>query len=68
MTDVALQSLIGEFFAAVSFPEGGAPQYDRIRDVFIPEGLLIKNSGEPRRSAASTRSSRRARNWSTPDG
>lgn len=46
MTDVALQSLIGEFFAAVSFPEGGAPQYDRIRDVFIPEGLLIKNSGE----------------------
>jgi hypothetical protein len=46
MTDTALQSLIGEFFAAVSFPEGGAPQYDRIRDVFIPEGLLIKNSGE----------------------
>ena len=46
MTDVALQSLIGAFFAAVSFPEGGAPQYDRIRDVFIPEGLLIKNSGE----------------------
>jgi hypothetical protein len=46
MTDAALQSLIAEFFAAVSFPEGGAPQYDRIRDVFIPEGLLIKNSGE----------------------
>jgi hypothetical protein len=46
MTDDALQSLIGEFFAAVSFPQGGAPQYDRIRDVFIPEGLLIKNSGE----------------------
>jgi hypothetical protein len=41
-----LQTLIGEFFAAVSFPEGGAPQYDRIRDVFVPEGLLIKNSGE----------------------
>jgi hypothetical protein len=41
-----LQTLIGEFFAAVSFPEGGAPQYDRIRDVFVHEGLLIKNSGE----------------------
>src|SRR6266566_1515376 len=46
MTDAALQSLIGEFFAAVSFPQGGAPQYDRIRGIFIPEGLLIKNSGE----------------------
>jgi hypothetical protein len=46
MTDAALQSQIAEFFAAVSFPEGGAPRYDRIRDVFIPEGLLIKNSGE----------------------
>jgi hypothetical protein len=44
--DASLQALIGEFFAAVSFPEGGAPQYDRIRDVFVPEGLLIKNSGE----------------------
>jgi hypothetical protein len=46
MTSRALQSLIGQFFAAVSFPEGGAPHYDRIRDVFVPEGLLIKNSGE----------------------
>jgi hypothetical protein len=45
MTD-ALEVLIGEFFAAVSFPEGGAPQYDRIRDLFVPEGLLIKNSGD----------------------
>jgi hypothetical protein len=44
--DATLQALIGGFFAAVSFPEGGAPQYDRIRDVFVPEGLLIKNSGE----------------------
>jgi hypothetical protein len=46
MTEAALQSLIGEFFAAVSFPEGGSPNYQRIRDVFVPEGLLIKNSGE----------------------
>jgi hypothetical protein len=46
MTHTALQSLIEQFFAAVSFPEGGAPEYERIRDVFVPEGLLIKNSGD----------------------
>src|SRR5689334_24957736 len=42
----APQSLIEQFFAAVSFPEGGAPKYSRIRDLFVPEGLLIKNSGD----------------------
>jgi hypothetical protein len=42
----ALQALIGEFFAAVSFREGETPQYDRIRDLFVPDGLLIKNSGD----------------------
>jgi hypothetical protein len=46
MTYAAPESLIEQFFAAVSFPEGGAPRYDRIRDVFVPEGLLIKNSGD----------------------
>ena len=46
MTHAALQSLIEQFFAAVSFPEGGAPAYERIRDLFVPEGLLIKNSGD----------------------
>lgn len=46
MTDGNLQALIAEFFAAVSFRDGGAPQYERIRDVFVPEGLLIKNTGE----------------------
>ena len=40
------ESLIEQFFAAVSFPEGGTPHYDQIRDLFVPEGLLIKNSGE----------------------
>src|SRR3954471_9439889 len=46
MTQANPESLIAEFFAAVSFPEGGAPRYERIRDVFVPEGLLIKNSGD----------------------
>jgi len=46
MTPDVVQSLIEQFFAAVSFPEGGAPQYERIRDLFVPEGLLIKNSAD----------------------
>jgi hypothetical protein len=46
MAPPALQLLIEQFFAAVSFPEGGAPQYERIRDLFVPDGLLIKNSGD----------------------
>lgn len=46
MSQADLQALIGEFFAAVSFPEGGAPRYERIRDLFVPQGLLIKNSGD----------------------
>ena len=46
MSPPALQPLIEQFFAAVSFPEGGAPQYERIRDLFVPEGLLIKNSAD----------------------
>jgi hypothetical protein len=46
MTPDVVQPLIEEFFAAVSFPEGGAPQYERIRDLFVPAGLLIKNSGD----------------------
>ena len=46
MTSDALQSLLEQFFAAVSFPERGAPNYAQIRDLFVPEGLLIKNSGD----------------------
>ncbi len=34
------------FFRAVSFDVGGRPSYDDIRDLFIDNGLLIKNSGE----------------------
>lgn len=37
--------LVGTFFRAVSFEIGGRPAYDDIRDLFIDNGLLIKNSG-----------------------
>ena len=32
------------FFAAVSFEAGGRPDYGRIRDLFIPRGLLIRRA------------------------
>ena len=34
------------FFRAVSFEAGSRPSYDDIRDLFIEDGLLIKNSGD----------------------
>jgi hypothetical protein len=34
-----------EFFSAVSFDTGHRPRYERLRTLFIDEGLLIKNSG-----------------------
>jgi hypothetical protein len=43
--EAELANLIAGFFAAVSFPQGGAPSYERLHDLFIPQGLLIRNSG-----------------------
>jgi hypothetical protein len=40
-----LESLLSEFFAAVSFEAGGLPVYERLRELFLPGGLLIRNSG-----------------------
>jgi len=45
--DVAqMSAVIAAFLAAVSFPPGGRPEYDAIRDVFVDGGLLVKNSGD----------------------
>jgi hypothetical protein len=41
-----MDELIQAFFAAVSFPAGGRPDYGRIRALFIPGGLLISQRGE----------------------
>jgi len=38
-----LDRLVAAFFSAVSFETGSAPTYDAIRDLFIAQGLLIKN-------------------------
>ena len=41
-----LGALTHQFLAAVSFEQGERPRYDTIRDLFIGEGLLIKNSSD----------------------
>ena len=40
------ERLTRAFFAAVSFEAGERPGYDAIRDLFIPQGLLIRNTGD----------------------
>jgi hypothetical protein len=46
-TEDELAALLAGFFDAVSFTPGERPAYDAIRDLFIPQGLLIKDIGEP---------------------
>jgi hypothetical protein len=41
-----LARLSAAFFAAVSFEAGGTPAYDEIRALFIPRGVLIRNTGD----------------------
>jgi hypothetical protein len=41
-----IAALTGAFLSAVSFEAGERPAYERIRELFIPEGLLIRNSGD----------------------
>src|SRR5215207_7487379 len=45
-TRAELKALIDEFFRAVSFASGHRPAYARIRDLFIDDGKLIRNSSE----------------------
>src|SRR3954454_13068984 len=41
-----IETLIADFLAAVTFAEGERPHYERIRELFIPRGLLISQRGE----------------------
>jgi hypothetical protein len=41
-----LKALTDEFFKAVSFESGQRPSYARIRDLFIDDGKLIRNSSQ----------------------
>ena len=40
-----LDRLSKEFFRAISFEPGGKPSFDVIHDLFVPMGLLIRNTG-----------------------
>jgi ketosteroid isomerase-like protein len=39
-------AVVDAFFAAVSFHEGSTPAYERLRELVVPGGQLIKNSGD----------------------
>jgi hypothetical protein len=45
-TRTNLQSLIDEFFRAVSFQPGQTPAYGGISELFVDDGKLIKNSSD----------------------
>lgn len=40
-----LDRLTKSFFEAVSFEQGGQPRYRQIHELFVEQGLLIKNTG-----------------------
>jgi hypothetical protein len=44
---IQLKTLIDEFLGAVSFRLGEKPAYDKLRDLFIDGGKLIKSSSDP---------------------
>jgi hypothetical protein len=46
-TEDELAALTAAFLDAVSFEPGERPDYAAIRGLFLAQGLLIKNTGEP---------------------
>jgi len=40
------ERLVGEFFQSVSFRTGERPNYRHLHELFVPGGMLIKNTGE----------------------
>lgn len=46
LDEIAIGALLRRFFAAVSFPSGGIPDYPRLHDLFTAEGRLIRNTTE----------------------
>lgn len=47
-----IDRLATAFFRAVSFEVGGAPHYEAIRNLFVEQGLLIKNVGANHRPSS----------------
>lgn len=44
---LALEDIVGEFFRIVSFEPNTKPSYDRLYELFIDDGKLIKSSLQP---------------------
>jgi len=44
--DDELSTLMGQFFRAVSFDDGGTPAYERLPDLFTPAGRLVNAVGD----------------------
>ena len=44
--DEELSALMDQFFRAVSFGPGEAPEYERLHDLFTPAGRLINAIGD----------------------
>jgi hypothetical protein len=42
-----MDEVLAAFLAAVSFDTGGAPDYGRIRELFVPGGILVRTPDPP---------------------
>jgi hypothetical protein len=42
-----MDEVLAAFLAAVSFEAGGAPDYGRIRELFVPGGILVRTPDGP---------------------
>lgn len=42
----ALDQLTRDLYAAISFEEGGEPELEKLKRLFLPQGLLINNNSE----------------------
>jgi hypothetical protein len=42
--ELAIAAVLRRYFAAVSFPAGGTPEYERLYHLFTAEGRLIRNT------------------------
>jgi hypothetical protein len=41
-----LDALTAKLYGSICFEKGGAPPVERLYDLFLPEGLMIRNDGE----------------------
>ncbi len=42
----SIDELIDALYASISFPEGGQPPLEQLKELFLPNGWLVNNNGE----------------------